>query len=136
MKRDSFVISASFPVESSVLYRAFLDSETHSAFTGSEAHIDNKVGGGFSAWDGYITGEIVALEENKKITQRWRTTEFADTDEDSIIELEFVGGGGETTIILRHSNLPEGTEEEYRQGWEEFYFTPLKIFLEEQSLKR
>jgi activator of HSP90 ATPase len=131
--KSSFVITAIFPVRSSVLYRAFLDSEIHSAFTGSQAHVDDRVGGEFSAWDGYITGMTVGLEENRRIVQRWRTSDFADTDDDSNLEMEFVEKQGETTVILKHSNLPEGTDDEYKSGWEDYYFAPLKTFLEDQS---
>jgi activator of HSP90 ATPase len=130
MKSASFVVTAVFPAKISVLYRAFLDDKTHSDFTGSEAHIEDRVGGKFSAWDGYITGEIVVLEENRRITQKWRTANFADTDRDSILDIEFAESGDETVLTLRHSNLPDGTEEEYRQGWEDYYIAPLKEFLD------
>ena len=130
MSLASFVVTAVFPAKSSVLYRAFLDDKIHSDFTGSEAHIEDRGGGKFSAWDGYITGEIVCLEENRRITQKWRTTDFADTDEDSILDIEFAESGNETVLTLRHSNLPEGTKEEYRQGWEDYYIAPLKEFLD------
>ena len=129
MKSRSFVITTTIAAKSSLLYRAFLDSAIHSEFTGSPASIDNRVGGAFTAWDGYISGEILELEKNRRIRQRWRTTEFSDTDEDSLLEIEFIEKDGKTTIRLTHSNLPEGTEEDYKQGWKEFYFAPLKEYM-------
>lgn len=129
-ERDSLVVTASYPVKSDLLYRAFLDGAIHSEFTGSPTEIDAKIGGAFTAWDGYISGWIVNLEENRRIAQKWRTTDFGDDDEDSVLEIEFAEERGATTVTLRHSNLPEGTGEEYRQGWEDFYLTPLKEYFE------
>lgn len=131
-QRDSFIISSIFPVKSDLLYRAFLDSKTHSEFTGSPAQVDDKIGGVFTAWDGYISGTIIGLEENKSIKQKWRTTDFDDDDEDSLLEIDFIEEKGRTTVVLKHSNLPEGTGDEYRQGWEDFYLTPLKEYFEKK----
>jgi len=128
MKSRSFVITTTIAAKSSSLYRAFLDSAMHSEFTGSPATIDNRIGGKFTAWDGYISGEILELEKNRRILQRWRTTEFSENDEDSLLEIEFIEKDGKTVIRLTHSKLPEGTEEDYKQGWKEFYFAPLKEY--------
>jgi len=126
--RDSFVIESIFKVKSSLLYRAFLDSAIHSEFTGSPAEIENRIGGKFTAWDDYIRGEIVDLEENRSIKERWRTSDFNDDDEDSLVEIRFVEEGDETKVVLTHSNLPYGSGEEYRQGWEDFYLKPLRHY--------
>ena len=57
------------------VYSAFLDSKKHSALTGSKATTSDKVGGRFTAWDGYIFGKNVKLVAGKKIVQQWQTTE-------------------------------------------------------------
>ena len=133
MKPGSFVITTTIAARSDLLYRAFLDSSMHSEFTGSPAKIDNKVGGKFIAWDGYISGEILELEKNRRIKQHWRTTEFSDADEDSLLEIEFSEDDNKTRIKLTHSNLPRGTEEEYKQGWKEYYLTPLKEYAKKKK---
>lgn len=131
-ERDSFVITSTFPVKSGLLYRAFLDSAIHSEFTGSPAKVEGRIGGAFTAWDGYISGKTIDLNENRSIKQRWRTTDFNDDDEDSLLEIEFIEEKGRTTLVLKHSSLPEGTGEEYRRGWEDFYLTPLKEYFEKK----
>ncbi len=128
LKPGSFVVTSTIAAKADLLYRAFLDSSTHSEFTGSEAQIENRIGGTFTAWDGYISGEILELKENRRIKQRWRTTGFSDTDEDSLLEIEFLEDSGKTQIRLKHSNLPEGTEKEYKQGWIDYYFKPLEEY--------
>jgi len=133
MDHDSFVITSVFPVRSHLLYRAFLDSAIHSEFTGSPAQIDDRIGGAFVAWDEYISGTIVDLKANRSIKQRWRTTDFKDDDEDSLVEISLVEEKGRTTLVLKHSNLPAGSGEEYRQGWEDFYLKPLREYLGKRS---
>lgn len=59
---DSFEISIILPAEPARIYRAWLDSAEHSAFTGSPAEIDPQVGGKFNAWDRYIQGTNLELE--------------------------------------------------------------------------
>jgi activator of HSP90 ATPase len=48
-----------------------VDAKKHSAFTGAKATGEVKVGGEFSAWDGYITGRNLELEKGKHIVQEW-----------------------------------------------------------------
>ena len=133
MKHASFVITSTIAAKSSLLYHAFLDSAIHSEFTGSTAHIENKVGGKFTAWDGYISGNILELDEPRRIRQSWRTTDFSEGDEDSLLEIEFIERDGMTQVRLKHSNLPEGTGEEYKQGWKEFYLEPLAEYVKRQK---
>jgi uncharacterized protein YndB with AHSA1/START domain len=55
--------------------------------TRSEASVSDEVGAELSAWDGYITGRNLELVPGERIVQSWRTTEFTDEHEDSIITL-------------------------------------------------
>jgi activator of HSP90 ATPase len=127
-------ISSIFDTNAAFLYKFFLDSKLHTEVTKSKAVISNKIGGKFTAWDGYIKGEIVALEANKKITQKWRTTEFNKNDKDSILEITIEEiNKNKSKLTLKHSEIPEGTEEEYKQGWKEYYIKPLKEFIKKQK---
>lgn len=128
LNMDRFEIQCRLPVEASELYEAWLNSEQHSAFTGGIAAIEPVVGSRFTAWDGYITGVIEELEEGSRILQRWRTTEFPDGADDSMLECVFEASEGETTLILRHWNIPEGQGKQYESGWEEHYFSPMREY--------
>ena len=52
-------MSITLPVDAKTLYKAFLSSKQHSAFTGAEAKIHNRKGSSFTAWDGYISGKNI-----------------------------------------------------------------------------
>jgi activator of HSP90 ATPase len=126
--KNSFSISARFDVAPNVLYTAWLNSKEHSKFTGSGAKIDPKVGGKFIAWDGYIYGITREKEENKRIVQSWRTTEFAKEDPDSKREILFEKTKNGTKLILKHSEIPKGQAEEYKKGGGEYYFKLMKEY--------
>ncbi len=123
----SFKISAFFPVSSEELYSAWLNSEQHSAMTGGEAICSDRESETFSAWDGYITGTNQKLVKGKKIVQSWRTSEFNDSDEDSLLGLRFEDLQNGCRLTLAHSNIPDG-QPDYQQGWLEHYFEPMKEY--------
>jgi len=83
-----FRIEAKFNVSPEVIYKAWLNSKSHSAMTGAPASINDKPGSKFSAWDGYIEGENIELEKNRRIMQSWRTSDFDHHQDDSLLEIE------------------------------------------------
>ncbi len=95
--------------------------------TGGEAKVSNVIGESFSVWDGYISGKNIALIPATKIVQSWRTLDFKDADEDSILEIEFEENAEDCQITLRHSNIPEGSPD-YETGWENHYFKPMRQY--------
>lgn len=126
--KNKFTITETIPASAAEIYRAWLESKGHTAMTGSPAKVDGRVGGKFSAWDGYISGTTLELTPNQRIVQAWRTSEFPDEAPDSRVEilLEEVRGG--TKVTLTHSDMPEDQVESYRQGWEDFYFKPMQQY--------
>ena len=86
---ESFELSETFPVKAEKLYTAWLDSEIHAQITGSKAEIDPSENGKFIVWDGYISGITIELVPNKKIVQKWRTTEFPEDSPDSLLRAYF-----------------------------------------------
>jgi activator of HSP90 ATPase len=110
------------------LYRAWLDGGLHAAFTGSAAQVDPQVGGRFTAWDGYITGTNLALDPYRRILQSWRTTEFPAGSPDSQLEVLLEEDQDGTTLRLVHTGIPDGQAEDYRQGWEDYYFEPMREY--------
>lgn len=125
--KESCSLSRTFNIEVSKLFQAWLDSEIHSKMTGGEAKCGTAVGDSFSAWDGYIWGKNIEIIENLKIVQSWRTTEFEEEDEDSLLTLTFIGKGNTTELKLVHTNIPEG-QTQYEAGWVNHYFDPMEEY--------
>jgi activator of HSP90 ATPase len=131
---DSFEIKEFFPgIPATEIFNAWLESEAHSAFTGSPARVNPGVGGEFSAWDGYISGKTLEIEPSRRILQSWRTTEFPEGSPDSLLEISFEEIGDGTQLTLVHTNIPDGQGEDYRQGWEDYYFKPMQQFFSAQE---
>ena len=126
--QNEFTISTILPAPPEKVFRAWLSSEGHSAMTGSPARIEPRVGGAFTAWDGYISGRTAALKPYTRIVQDWRTTEFPDDSPDSHLEILLEADEGGTKLTLTHSNIPEGQADSYKDGWDESYFIPMKEY--------
>jgi len=126
-----FRISDIFPVTPEVLYDAWLDSKLHTDMTGGKVEISDQLGVVFTVWDGYINGKNLELKRPVKILQSWRTTEFAESDPDSLLEITFIAEGDQTRLTIRHTDLPEHGMQ-YQQGWVDAYFTPMKEFFHEK----
>lgn len=126
--KNGFELSIALPVFPEEIYKAWLSSEGHAALTGSPAQVDGRVGGKFSAWDGYIFGTTLELEPPRRIVQAWRTSEFPEGAPDSRVEILLEREGKGTKLTLIHSDMPEDQVESYRQGWEDYYFKPMREY--------
>jgi uncharacterized protein YndB with AHSA1/START domain len=124
-----FEVSGFVPAPPEEVFDAWLDSESHSGMTGGAATVSSEAGESFEAWDGYIQGINLELERPVRILQKWRTSEFEETDKDSLLEVLFEEEGEGTRIIIRHSDLPEHGMQ-YQQGWIDSYFEPMKAYFE------
>ena len=123
-----FTVSDVIPASPEQVYAAWLSGKSHAAMTGGgPATGSTKVGGRFTAWDGYIAGKNLKLEPGRRIVQSWRTTEFKDGDADSEIDVQLEPAGKGTKITLSHSNVPEG-HNGYKTGWQSCYFDPMKVY--------
>ncbi len=122
---ESLNLSITLPTSPETLFHAWMDSAGHSAFTGSPAEIDARPGGNFTAWDGYISGTTLELHPFNRIVQSWRTTDFPPASPDSHLEVLFESVPDGTRLTLIHTDIPDGQAEDYRQGWEDFYVTPM-----------
>ncbi len=115
------------------VYEAYVDPKKHSEFTGSEATGKPVVGGKFTAWDGYISGKFLELDEGKRLVQEWKSTDFPEGALPSRLELTFREVPKGTEIVMVHSNVPKDQEDETAEGWTEFYWEPLKQYFKKKS---
>ncbi|MBV6645833.1 MAG: SRPBCC domain-containing protein [Cyclobacteriaceae bacterium] len=124
-----FTVETTIKTSAERLYNAWLDSDEHADMTGGDALITDEEDDKFTAWDGYIWGTTVELKANEYIRQRWRTADFRDLQEDSMVEIFFEEKGEETVVRIKHSNLMDD-DDQYEQGWVDNYFIPMKAYFE------
>jgi activator of HSP90 ATPase len=125
---DNIKLSVTLPVEPKVIYNAWFDSKQHSDFTRSNVDIQKKVGSSFTAVDGYVQGELKQMILSRQITMSWRTTDFPEGSEDSLVTVNFENLDGSTKVIVVHENLPEGDGKKYRKAWKDNYFVHMKEY--------
>jgi len=123
IKQKEFI--AAKPVE---IYDALLNEEKHSAFTGARATCERRVGGRFTAWDGYISGKNLKLENGSRIVQEWKTTEWPSGCKPSLLEFKFKVKGRGTEVTMIQKNVPSAQADNYRKGWIDYYWMPLKKY--------
>jgi uncharacterized protein YndB with AHSA1/START domain len=128
MPSESFTVTDLIPASVERVFRAWLDAEEHARMTGSPATSEPFVGGRFTAWDGYIEGVHVAIDQNRRIVQTWRSSDFPEDHESSRLEVVFEGAADGTLVTVHHSQLPEGQGAGFEAGWRDYYFNPMKRY--------
>lgn len=112
------------------VYHVLMSSSKHAELTGSPASISAKVGGRFTAWDGYIVGKNLELVKGKKIVQEWSTTEWPRGYPPSRLVITLVAKGQGTELRMVHSKVPTEQKDDYAEGWRTYYWDPLKKYSE------
>jgi activator of HSP90 ATPase len=115
------------------VYRAFVDPKIHGKFTDSKATGKPVVGGKFTAWDGYIFGRFLELEEGKTVVQEWVSTDFPEGYSPSKLILTFTEVPKGTEITLMHSDVPNEIADDTADGWVDFYWDPLKKYFKKEA---
>ena len=136
MKLETIELSAVIPGSPADVFKAWMTSKGHAAFTGAPATVERRAGTRHTAWDGYIHGWVLAVGAGRNARFAWRTTDFAASDRDSVVDLAMGRAKGGTRVTITHSEIPEGQGARYAKGWEEFYFEPLTKHFEERTAKK
>jgi activator of HSP90 ATPase len=113
------------------LYEWLMDSKKHAQLSGQKASISRKVGGRFTAGDGWISGLNVELVKDKLIVQAWRGNDDDwPTGYHSAVRFRFTKVPGGTRLDFLHSGVPTAAYEGIRGGWREYYWEPLKLAIQ------
>jgi hypothetical protein len=99
--------------------------------------MSDEIGAEVSALDGYITGRNLELLPSELIVQSWRTPEFSDQHEDSIVTLRLEEVEDSTFLTPVHSHVPDEHMSYEQGGWQEYYFEPMReYFANRESVPR
>ncbi|MHB8632615.1 MAG: SRPBCC domain-containing protein [Thermoplasmatota archaeon] len=109
------------------LYGLYLDQAEHAKATKAQAKVQGRVGGSFSAWDGYCRGKILHLDPNHRIVQTWRASDWGKAD--SILILDFLPSPGGCEVRLTQVGVPPAQAAAVKKGWQEYYWRPFRDYL-------
>ena len=131
MKTKNIKQTVTFKASPHEIYEALMDSEKHSKLTESEAKISRTVGGKFSIYGGEIEGVNLYLVPDQKIVQSWRYSDWPEGHYSKVtFSLKKVPGG--TRLNFTQTGVPEEHYEDISQGWNDYYWEPMKEMLEKQ----
>ena len=122
--------SVTLPAPATRLFDMYLDAKLHTAFTGSPVIVSAKPGSSFRAFEGALTGMMLYTVPKQLIVQSWRSTHFYADDLDSILVLRFSPAGKSGRIDLVHVNVADQDVQGVTEGWEKYYWTPWRAYLE------
>ncbi len=118
-----------YNVKASTLFELYTQADKHEEVTGSSALITDKLGEPFNLYNGFCFGENIEIKKNKLIVQAWRTEDWPDGLDDSILVIRLMQEGKDTHLYLTHADLPEEMAEPLRNGWEKFYWSKWRFYL-------
>ena len=125
----------SFNASTNDIYEYLTNPKKLTKITGAKATNDLKVGGKFTAWDDYIFGTNVELVPGKKIKQKWSCQDFPEKHfTDISIELK-KKTEKQTELVFTQENVPDEFYEDINQGWNDFYWEPIKDYIEDLMWK-
>ena len=123
------MLAVNLPSTPDRLYDMYLDAGIHAAFTGLPVAIEPPAGAEFKAFNGMISGTILYLEPKCLIVQAWRSARWPATSLDSTLVLSFWPDDEGARIELVHVNVPDEDFAGVSAGWEKYYWTPWRNYL-------
>lgn len=113
------------PVEK--VWESLVSSKIIDAWGGGPAKMNDKENEEFTLWDGDIYGKNIKVIPNKKLVQEWYGGGWEEPSEASFM---LTKKGKDTLLELVHKNVPENEAKEIDSGWDDYYFGPMKKYLE------
>ncbi len=110
------------------IYLALTNPLTIHLWSGEEAEMEDKEGSEFSLFEGSIVGKNLELIPGEKIVQQWY---FGEEGEPSVVSIKLHPKGVNTSLELRHINIPDEDFDDIVEGWNEVYMNRLKEFYDE-----
>ncbi len=125
--------SVRFGVSPETLFNIYMDSKKHAAAIDARATLSRKVGGKFTAHNGYITGRNLAIVPKRMVVQSWRGSDWRKAVLDSILILTFTKAPGGARLDLVHANLPDHAYRSIKKGWTTHYWNRWRAYLKRKS---
>jgi len=111
--------------EPSDVYSALTNPYTIELWSGYPAQMNTEPGSDFSLWEGDITGKNIEFIQDRKVVQQWY---FGDQSEESIVTIIISNDGGNSTVTVDHTNIPDDDFDDMAEGWREYYMGAIVSF--------
>jgi activator of HSP90 ATPase len=102
------------------VFDALVDPVGHARFTGEPAKISARAGTAFTLYGRSLTGFVIAWR-----SEGWPKGHY------SIAQFVFAKVRGGTRITFEQFGIPAGDFPDIREGWKQYYWEPLRHYLED-----
>ena len=98
-------------------------------WSGGAAILENKVGGRFEMFDGWVTGEVLKTSKNE-LAYTWKTSDWPEETKPTEVHYLLKADEAGTKVILHHTGFPNEDEmKSHKTGWTDFFFDPMEDFI-------
>ena len=121
--------TVTFKAGAHAVYELLMDAKKHSDLAGGDdVKIDRRAGGKFNV-GGYIEGVNIELVPGEKIVQSWRYDDWPQ-GHFSRVTFSFKEVDGKTKMTFKQTGVPVQFYDDIKQGWIDYYWTPMKEMLD------
>lgn len=111
------------------VFEALTDSGIIFAWGGGLAVVENKTGGKFELFDGWVKGEVVTYKPAKELSYTWKPDDWNAKVSPSLVVYKLKEHPAGTEVILEHTALPSQEEaDKHAGGWLDYVFEPLNEY--------
>ena len=123
------IIKQTYKIKASVkkVWSALTNPKEIAAWGAGPAKMSAKKGAKFSLWGDSIWGKNIEVIPEKKLVQEWYG---GDWEKPSILTILISEKKGITEIKLTHKDVPENEIRDFAEGWDSYYFGPMKEYLD------
>lgn len=119
------------------VFEAMTDPGIIGAWGGGMSVIEEKVGGHFELFDGWVKGEITHFIPGKELGYTWKPEEWDKRTKASNVLLKFMSHPAGTDVVLVHTGFPSQEEaDKHGNGWIDFVFDPMNDYFVMQREER
>lgn len=122
--RQTYHIKASV----TVVWAALTEPQQIKKWGAGPAKMQTKADTTFTLWGGDIYGTNTKVKINTLLEQDWFAGQWAKP---SLVKIELVKERSGTKVSLTHRNIPDKAAAGIKEGWKEYYFEPLKEYVEQ-----
>ena len=117
-------------VPAAAVWDALVSTKTINAWGGGPAKMNGRKAQWWQLWGGDVCGRNLQVVKGKKLVQEWYGGDW-DAPSKVVIALKPTKTG--TIVTLRHAGVPKEEHAGIRDGWDDYYFGPMKEFLERKK---
>lgn len=115
------------------VWAALTDPALQAKWSGQPARYDARVGGAYTLFGDYVSGQVVECDPPKRLAQTWKPDDW--TIPDSVVSFTLTKVRGGTQLDLVHENVQPEDYDGTAKGWDEFYIGAIKSMLESAKPK-